>query len=171
MTKWPNDAIEGVKVHKVIPRPTALCAVGKNIFTVWPRETKMLQGGHCGQQLGLLGTLFIYKTIYTCCYYILVQHSLFHAVIVLLNKLVLWGMSFVLSEHDPFKGISKIFLLPQYSVDQITNSLNKGLLMFGICCCCCIIKFVVSVFSMRLSASKPAFQRVTRDELLTLSCQ
>jgi hypothetical protein len=23
MTKWPNDAIEGVKVHKVIPRPTA----------------------------------------------------------------------------------------------------------------------------------------------------
>jgi hypothetical protein len=30
MTKWPNDAIEGVKVHKVIPRPTALRAVGKN---------------------------------------------------------------------------------------------------------------------------------------------
>jgi hypothetical protein len=24
MIKWPNDAIEGVKVHKVIPRPTAL---------------------------------------------------------------------------------------------------------------------------------------------------
>jgi hypothetical protein len=32
MTKWPNGAIEGVKVHKVIPRPTALRAVrvGKN---------------------------------------------------------------------------------------------------------------------------------------------
>jgi hypothetical protein len=29
MAKWPNDAIEGVKVHKVIPRPTALRAVGK----------------------------------------------------------------------------------------------------------------------------------------------
>jgi hypothetical protein len=29
MTKWPNGAIEGVKVHKVIPRPTALRAVGK----------------------------------------------------------------------------------------------------------------------------------------------
>jgi hypothetical protein len=30
MAKWPNDQIEGVKVHKVIPRPTALRAVGKN---------------------------------------------------------------------------------------------------------------------------------------------
>jgi hypothetical protein len=30
MAKWPNGQIEGVKVHKVIPRPTALRAVGKN---------------------------------------------------------------------------------------------------------------------------------------------
>jgi hypothetical protein len=29
MAKWPKDAIEGVNVHKVIPRPTALRAVGK----------------------------------------------------------------------------------------------------------------------------------------------
>jgi hypothetical protein len=29
MAKWPNDAIEGVNVLKVIPRPTALSAVGK----------------------------------------------------------------------------------------------------------------------------------------------
>jgi hypothetical protein len=31
MAKWPKGAIEGVKVHKVIPRPTARSAVGKNI--------------------------------------------------------------------------------------------------------------------------------------------
>jgi hypothetical protein len=30
MAKWPKGAIEGVNVHKVIPRPTALRAVGKN---------------------------------------------------------------------------------------------------------------------------------------------
>jgi hypothetical protein len=36
MTKWPNDAIEGVKVHKVIPRPTALRAVGKNRKSSYP---------------------------------------------------------------------------------------------------------------------------------------
>jgi hypothetical protein len=30
MAKWPNGAIEGVNVLKVIPRPTALRAVGKN---------------------------------------------------------------------------------------------------------------------------------------------
>jgi hypothetical protein len=30
MAKWPNGAIEGVNVHKVIPKPTALRAVGKN---------------------------------------------------------------------------------------------------------------------------------------------
>jgi hypothetical protein len=30
MAKWPNDAMEGVNELKVIPRPTALRAVGKN---------------------------------------------------------------------------------------------------------------------------------------------
>jgi hypothetical protein len=34
MAKWPNDAIEGVKVHKVIPRPTALRAVGKKRYDI-----------------------------------------------------------------------------------------------------------------------------------------
>jgi hypothetical protein len=32
MAKWPKDAIEGVNVHKVIPRPTALRAVGKKFL-------------------------------------------------------------------------------------------------------------------------------------------
>jgi hypothetical protein len=31
MAKWPKGAIEGVNVHKVIPRPTALRAVGKKV--------------------------------------------------------------------------------------------------------------------------------------------
>jgi hypothetical protein len=31
MAKWPNGAIEGVNVLKVIPRPTALRAVGKKL--------------------------------------------------------------------------------------------------------------------------------------------
>jgi hypothetical protein len=35
MAKWPNDQIEGVKVHKVIPRPTALRAVGKNLCILY----------------------------------------------------------------------------------------------------------------------------------------
>jgi hypothetical protein len=32
MAKWPNGQIEGVKGHKVIPRPTALRAVGKKFM-------------------------------------------------------------------------------------------------------------------------------------------
>jgi hypothetical protein len=43
MIKWPNDAIEGVNVLKVIPRHTAPRAVGKNSDSSIPKPvTKIL---------------------------------------------------------------------------------------------------------------------------------